>query len=323
MTDQPMNTGGLRGAVDLSGLQGTPPGTSGATGAQSPGDRGVATDGVAGRSGLLVQGSDANFTEIVNASVTVPSVVVLWSGRLPESRAFLDTVLTSVRGFEGRLQVVSVDVDENPGLLRAFQVQSVPMTLGLVQGQPVPLFAGAQPAESLKAVFEELLTLAVQHGVAGRVDLGPVGPQDGAEPEEPALPPLHQEAFDAIERDDLEAATAAYTRALKENPADTDAQIGLAQVGLLQRTAGVDLQAARDAAAAAPLDVDAQILVADLDLLGGHIEDAFLRLVDLVRASAGDERERARTHLVELFSVVGTHDERVKKARNALMSALF
>jgi putative thioredoxin len=279
---------------------------------------------VPGRSGLVVEGTDASFSEIVNASISVPSIIVLWAPQIPESRDYLDTVVSVVGGYEGRLQVVSIDVEQNPGLLRAFQVQTVPVTLGLVQGQPVPLFAGIQPADQLRPIIDELLQLAVQHGVAGRVDLadGEV-PMEGDEAEEASLPPLHQEAYDAIERGDLDAAAAAYTQALKENPADSDAELGLAQVGLMQRTHGADLQTARAAAAQNPTDVAAQTLVADLDVLGGHVEDAFLRLVDLVRATSGEDREAAREHLLQLFSVVGTHDERVRKARTALMSALF
>ena len=92
---------------------------------------------------------------------------------------------------------------------------------------------------------------------------------------------------------------------------------------LLKRTEGVDLNQARAAAAERPDDVDAQTLVADLDLLGGHVEDAFGRLLDLVRSTAGDDRDRVKGRLVELLSVVGNADPRVKKARTALMSALF
>jgi putative thioredoxin len=228
--------------------------------------------------------------------------------------------VTSVAAsYEGRLQLVSIDIDANPGLSQAFQVQSVPATLGLVAGQPVPLFAGAQPAEQVRMYLDELLKLATEHGVTGRVAVTPA-----AEAEvEPEMPPLHQEAFDAIERDDLDAAVDAYLRALAQNPADNEATIGLAQVKLMQRTAGVDQQAARVAAAQAPTDVAAQTLVADLDILGGHVEDAFVRLIDTVRATEGDERDAVREHLIELFAVVGAHDERVQKARRALMSALF
>lgn len=343
MTDQPSSpaTPGLRGAVDLTGLgASTPTGPAAGTGPESgagraasmpgttasAGSRPAAAGAVPGRSGLVVEGTDATFSEIVNASVSVPSVLVLWAAQLPESRDFLDTVVEVARGYDGRVQVVSIDVDANPGLLRAFQVQSVPVTMGLLQQQPVPLFAGIQPADQVKDVLDQLLQLAVQHGVTGRIDLGPTGTGAGAdevEAEEPPLPPLHQEAYDAIERGDLEAAATAYRQALKADPADSDAELGLAQVGLMQRTTGADLQEARAAAADNPTDVAAQTLVADLDVLGGHVEDAFLRLIDLVRATSGDDREAARTHLLQLFAVVGTGDERVRKARTALMSALF
>ena len=323
MTDQPFHASALRGAVDLSGLQGTPAVPAAGGSAPAGGNPGAAGRASAGASpGLVIQGTDANFSEVINASVNVPAVLVLWSARLPESASYLDTVVALAASYGGRFQVVSVDVDANPGLLRAFQIQSVPVTIGLVQGQPVPLFAGIQDEQEIRPIIDELLKVAVQHGVTGRVDVGATG--EGEElAEEPPLPPLHQEAYDAIERGDLEAAAAAYRRALKENPADSEAELGLAQVGLMQRTTGVDLQEARAAAADNPSDIAAQTLVADLDVLGGHVEDAFLRLVDLVRNTTGDDREQVRTHLLSLFSVVGQHDERVRKARGSLMSALF
>lgn len=321
MTSQPFNAAALRGAVDLSSLarpttpaQGGPAGGAPAGGPARGGD------------GLRVEATEDSFTAVVNGSVTVPAVVILWSSSMPETAEFADLVESVARASEGRFRMVSVDADASPGLagalMQAVQVQTVPVALGLVQGQPVPLFAGVQPREQVEAVIGKLLELAVQHGVTGRVELSEAAPE-GEPAEEPPLPPLHQEAYDAIERDDLDAAVAAYERALLENPADADAKLGLAQVNLMRRTAGADLQAARAAAAAAPEDVAAQTLVADLDVLGGHVEDAFGRLIDLVRVTSGDERNAVREHLLELFEVVGAHDERVRKARGALMSALF
>jgi putative thioredoxin len=302
MTSHPISSAALRGAVDLSTLNQPAPSTR-----------------AADADALVIEGTDGGFQAIVTGTQKVPAVVVLWSQRSPASADFVEVVASVAASYEGRFQLVSIDVDSNPGLLQAFQVQSVPVTLGLVAGQPVPLFAGAQPAEQVRVYVDELLKLAAEHGVTGRVA---VAAADEAEVE-PELPPLHQEAFDAIERDDLDAAADAYTRALAQNPADDEAAVGLAQVKLMQRTAGVDQQAARVAAADAPADIAAQMLVADLDVLGGHVEDAFVRLVDVVRATEGDEREAVREHLVELFAVVGAHDERVQKARRALMSALF
>jgi len=270
---------------------------------------------------MVIEGTDSGFQAVVTGTQSVPAVVVLWSQRLPESADFVAVLASVAATYEGRIQVVSVNVDANPGLMQAFQVQSVPVTLGLVAGQPVPLFAGAQPPEQVRVYVDELLKLAAEHGVTGKVA---VAAAEAVEPEpEPELPPLHQEAFDAIERDDLDSAVAAYNQALAQNPADDEAAVGLAQVKLMQRTAGVDLKAARSAAAQTPTDIAAQLLVADLDVLGGHIEEAFTALIEVVRATGGDEREAVRQHLVELFAVVGAHDERVTKARRALMSALF
>jgi putative thioredoxin len=267
----------------------------------------------------VIEGTDAGFEAIVAGTQKVPAVAVVWSRRLPESAEFVEVMASVALSYEGRLQLVTIDVDANPGLLQALQIRSVPVTLGLVAGQPVPLFGGEQPAEQIRGYLDELLKLAAEHDVTGRVDVQAAGEAEV----EDELPPLHQEAFDAIERNDLDAAADAYNRALAQNPADDDATVGLAQVMLMRRTADVDQQAARAAAAEAPTDIAAQMLVADLDVLGGHVEDAFVRLVDVVRATEGDERETVRQHLVELFAVVGAHDERVQKARRALMSALF
>jgi putative thioredoxin len=302
MTSHPISAAALRGAVDLSALNQPTP----AAGAPGP-------------EGLVIEGTDGGFQAIVASTKNVPAVVVLWSRGLPASADVVETIASLAASYEGRFQVVSVDVDANPGLLQAFQVSSVPVTVGVLAGQPVPLFAGAQPAEQLRPYLDQLLELAAERGVTGRVGATAVAGEDV----EPELSPLHQEAFDAIERDDLDAAEAAYVEALAQDPADDDATAGLAHVRLMQRTAGVDPQAARAAAAQAPTDIAAQVLVADLDVLGGHAEEGFVRLIDTVRATEGDERNIVREHLIGLFAVVGMHDESVQKARRALMSALF
>ena len=192
------------------------------------------------------------------------------------------------------------------------------------QEDPIQALAGERPiTENVRQVLTELLKVAEANGVNGVLAGGPAAEVDDAEPVEEPLPPLHEAAYDAIERDDLDAAVAAYEQALLESPADDLARVGLAQVQLMRRTKDVDPVAARAAAAAAPTDVDAQIVVADLDILGGHVEDAFSRLIDTVRVTAGDERNAARKHLVELFDVVGTDDPRVPKARISLANALF
>jgi putative thioredoxin len=155
------------------------------------------------------------------------------------------------------------------------------------------------PEPAVRRTMEELLRVAEANGVTGTM------PADGAEleaePEEAPLPPLLQEAYDAIEREDLDAAAAAFGKAVAANPGDEEARLGLAQVTLLQRVGGVDPAVARAAATAAPADVPAQMLVADLEVLEGRVEEAFARLVQLVRVTSGDDRDAARQHLAVLI----------------------
>ncbi len=329
MTETP-KPAGTRGAVDLSSVTGAPgPAPAGPPATGAPGPTGVADAAPAPAvpEGLVIEVGAENLQSALNRTLQVPGVLVLWSSAHPQTRELVATVTRVAASLEGRLLVLVADLSAEPELLQAFQpilVQAfgqptVPATFGLLQGQPVPLFPGMQPESEVRVVLDQLLQAAVQNGITGRVDLGPV---PGA-PDDDELPPLHQAAFDAIEAGDYAAATTAYEQALAANPKDHDAELGLAQVRLLQRTGDVDLTAARAAAAADPTDIDAAITVADLDVLGGHVEDAFTRLLDLVRSTAGDDRDRVRTHLIELFAVVGSHDERVRKGRTALMSALF
>jgi putative thioredoxin len=314
----------VRGAVDLSSLgrpPAAPPGGVGATISTS--------DGTA----VVVDVSEATFSALVERSATVPVVVMLWAEGWPQCDELAPVLAKMVKDDAGRWLLARIDAQANPNIAAAFQVQTVPSVIALVKGRPVPLFQGAHPEEQLRPVIDQVLELAASNGVTGTIGGadadGAGGGADAdedeavAEPEELPLPPLHQAAFDALERDDLDGAVSAYTQALREDPRDEMAAAGLAQVSLLQRIQGVDPVGARAAAAAGPRDVAAQLVVADLDIAGGMVEDAFGRLVDLIRVTAREGREPVRLRLIELFRVVGDTDPRVVAARRALASALY
>ena len=315
MSQSPRSSIPLRGAVDLAAV------AAAAQRRQQAAER-PAGEGAAG--GVVVDVNEADFQDVVlEQSMTVPVVVDLWADWCGPCKQLSPVLERLAQEYGGRFLLAKVDVDANPRLGQVFQAQSIPMVVAVVKGQPVPLFQGALPEQQVRAYLDELLRVAEANGVTGVLAAAGDADADAAEPQEAPLPPLHQEAFDAIDRGDFAAAVAAYEKALAQNPADEMAAAGLAQVKLLQRTAGVDPQTAREAAAQAPTDADAQIVVADFDVMGGHVDDAFARLVDTVRVTAGDDREKVRAHLIELFTVVGPTDERVIKARRALTSALF
>ncbi|MDJ1113656.1 tetratricopeptide repeat protein [Microbacterium dauci] len=301
----------MRGAVDLSSLRGR-------SDAPTPAAQASAS-GSAPALPLVFDATDADFGQVLELSRTVPVVVDLWAEWCGPCKQLSPILEKLIAEFGGRLVLAKVDVDANPQLAQSFRAQSIPLVVALVAGQPVQMFTGAVPEQQVREVFTQLLQLAAQHGVTGTV---PTGPTE-APVEEPPLPPLHQEAFDAIERGDYSAAASAYERALAERPKDEDAKAGLAQVRLLGRVQDVDLSAARSAAASAPLDIPAQLTVADLDVAGGHVDDAFGRLLELFAALDPDHRAPVRERLLELFGVVGDADPRVLRARGRLASLLF
>jgi putative thioredoxin len=177
--------------------------------------------------------------------------------------------------------------------------------------------------DEIDTLLNQLAQGLTAQGITSRHQpLSAVPGGEGVE-DEVQVDPRYAAAQQALENDDIDGAVAEYQRLVSANPADTEAAAGLAMALVLQRTQGVDLDAARKAAAASPDDVDAQTLVADLDLLGGDVDDAFTRLVDLVRRTAGDDRNHAREHLLGLFAAVGNDDPRVLRGRQNLASALF
>jgi putative thioredoxin len=200
----------------------------------------------------------------------------------------------------------------------------VPLLMVILEGrpaaQPIP---GVLKREEVDTILNQLAQGLTAQGITAHHQPLSAGPASAGENGEEQVDPRYAAAQQALENNDIDGAVAEYQRLVDANPADAEAAAGLAMAKVLQRTQGVDLNAAREAAAADPDDVDAQTLVADLDLLGGHVDDAFNRLVDLVRRTSGDERNRAREHLLGLFAAVGNEDPRVLRGRQNLASALF
>lgn len=295
----------LRGAVDLSGLVRRASAPAPQPGAAAPTDA------------IVFSTDDAGFGDVVERSRTVPVLV-----EFADERTGPTGVEAAVRAADGRILLAVVDLLGSQQLIQAFQVQQVPFLAAVIAGRPVPLFAGVMPAEELREVIDQVLQLAAQQGMTGRVPSGEPG-EPAAEAEAEPLPPLHQAAYDAIEAGDLDGAIRAYETAIAQNPRDDLARAGLAQVRLLHRLQGADAAEVRRAAAEAPLDVDAQLAVADLDLAGGHAADAIARILDLFAALPTAEREPVRARLLEVFEILGVDDPLVAAGRRRLASLLY
>jgi putative thioredoxin len=271
---------------------------------------------------LIVDATDATFADYIELSKTVPVIVDLWATWCEPCKQLSPILERVVAEYAGRMVLVKVDVDANPQLSQAFQAQSIPTIVALIGGKTAPLFQGALPEAQVREVLAQVLDVAAENGVTGTVDAS-AEPAEAPEAPEVPLSPEHQDAFDAIERGDYSAATAAYEKALTIDPKDALAEAGLAQVGLLARLAGTDAAAVRAAAGANGTDTAAALAVADLDVVGGHVDDAFDRLLTLFPNVDDDAKNEIRLRLLELFAVVGVTDPRVVSARLRLTNLLF
>ncbi len=302
----------MRGAVDLGAL-------AAAREAQAKAEQRRAANPPGAPTSWSIDITEESFqADVLDQSFVVPVVIDLWAtwcGPCKQLSPVLESLATE---YAGKFVLAKIDVDANPRISQAFQVQSIPTVIAVIKGQPVPLFQGALPEPAVRQYLDELLKVAEANGLTG-------APPAEGEPvvEEPVGDPRFDAAFEAVERGDWHAAEQAYRAVLAEAPADLEAQAGLGQVQLLRRTDGVDVNAALSAASAEPESVAAQALAADVELLTGLVDEAFARLVALVARTSGEDRTAAREHLVGLFLLVGDDDPRVVKARTALANALF
>jgi putative thioredoxin len=324
----------IQGAVDLGARQAAAQRRQKA--AQAPADGAAASTAV-------IEVTDETFnSDVVTRSQTVPVIMDLWAewcGPCKQLGPILEKLAAEANG---AWILAKVDVDANPQLSQALQVQSIPMVVAVVGGQVAHGFLGAMPEPQVREWLAQVMDIAAQMGLeppaAADGDGAADGEQAGAQgpggpggsggpgaggPADPLYDPAYAEAQEAMERGDLGAAAAAFEKVLATDPAHPYATMGLRQVELLRRVSSYDQASARRDADDNPQDVDAQARVADIDLAMGRIDTSFSRMLDAVRASTGEDRDQARKHLLGLFEIFPPRDPRVTKARGTLSSLLF
>ncbi|MEU7725257.1 tetratricopeptide repeat protein [Streptomyces sp. NPDC040724] len=333
---QPRNMS-MSGVVDLAAVKAAGEAKAKAEQARAEAARQAGQGGGAGPSAgavppsaLVIDVDEAGFErDVLQLSAEVPVVLDFWAEWCQPCKQLSPLLERLTVEANGRLVLAKVDVDANQMLMQQFQIQGIPAVFAVVAGQVLPLFQGVAPEQQIRETLAQLVQVAEERfGIIGiEVDPNTEGaaPAAAAEAETPAGPhdALLEAAVVALDAGDLGGAVQAYKNVLADDPANTEAKLGLAQAELLARVQHMNPQAVRSAAAENPKDPAAQIAAADLDLVGGHVEDAFGRLVDTVRVTFGEDRDAVRLRLLELFEVIGADDPRVSAARTALARVLF
>ncbi|MEV7791824.1 tetratricopeptide repeat protein [Streptomyces sp. NPDC087512] len=323
---QPRNMS-MSGVVDLAAVKAAQEAKAKAEQARAEAARNGGA-GAVSPADLVIDVDEARFeSDILQRSTEVPVVIDFWAEWCEPCKQLGPVLERLAVEYNGRFLLAKIDVDANQMLMQQFGIQGIPAVFAVVAGQPIPLFQGAAGEAQIRETLDQLVQVAEQRfgltglvvdpeaepGAAKAAPAAPAGPHDAA----------LEAAVRALDAGDLAGAVQAYKNVLSDDPANTEAKLGLAQAELLQRVQNADPQRVRQEAAEKPADAQAQIAAADLDLVGGHVEDAFGRLIDTVRRTAGDDRDAVRLRLLELFEVVGGDDPRVVAARRALARALF
>ena len=250
-------------------------------------------------------------SDFVSKSKEQVVVLLCWSPRSAQSKEILDILGKLESADKGAWLLGTVDVDSQPQVAQALQVKAVPIAIAIVAEQLLPLFESVPQIDQVRLVINKLLELAAQKGV-------------GQAPEvlaEIPLEPEEQAAYAALEKSDFKAAKIAYESWLKRKPNEPVAVIGLAQVDLMLRVEGLDPELTLKSAKSD--DLTSQLMCADLEIATGNNEAAFTRLLNVIRSFSGDEKEKAKLHLIQLFNLVNPSDPSLLKARNELASLLF
>ncbi|MFJ7589914.1 tetratricopeptide repeat protein [Streptomyces sp. NPDC097617] len=333
---QPRNMS-MSGVVDLAAVKAAGEAKAKAEQARAEAARQAGQAGGAGPSAgavppsaLVIDVDEAGFErDVLQLSAEVPVVLDFWAEWCQPCKQLSPLLERLITEANGRLVLAKVDVDANQMLMQQFQIQGIPAVFAVVAGQVLPLFQGVAPEEQIRDTLAQLVQVAEDRfGIIG-IEVDPNA--EGAAEAAPAADEIPEGPYDALleaavvalDAGDLGGAVQAYKNVLADDPGNIEAELGLAQAELLARVQHMDPQAVRTAAAENPRDPAAQIAAADLDLVGGHVEDAFGRLVDTVRVTFGEDRNAVRLRLLELFEVIGADDPRVSAARTALARVLF
>lgn len=343
---QGMNPGGfsLAGAVDLEGVKRRVEAQA-KQAAKASGSNGASSVGAPKAGGYVIDVNEQSFQAMVQTSVSFPIILLLWQANDEAYYDVAQKLADAVNELDGRMQLARIDADENPTIAQALRAQQLPAIYGLVGGRPMPIAQGLPSDEELQqicsAILPQLVQVAERSGVAGTAPFVESSNESDANSSKDAnadtadaadsadssnvenIPPAHEKAHSLAMQGDYEGAAKEYAKLIEADPHDSLASREHAKALLLARNSNTDVAAVRKNAGDNPDSVEAQLAVADVDMIDGHIDDAFGRLLDFLASGHRKDAEAVRARMIEYFAMLPADDARLARARRRLAVLLY
>jgi putative thioredoxin len=229
--------------------------------------------------------TDATFqTEVIERSRATPVVVDLWAPWCGPCKTLGPILEKVVEDTGGKVTMVKVNVDENPQISQAFGVQSIPLVVALVDGQPVDGFMGAQPEDAVRQFVEKLLPSAAEEETAALLAAGDAN---------------------------------SLLTVLQTDPGNETAIVALAEL-MVAEDKGPE---ALELLARIPESAETRRVAAQARVGRTHDDDYDAQLTGLLSSVKGDDEARQR--YVDILELMGPDDERTAVYRKKLTAALF
>lgn len=252
-------------------------------------------------------------TDFVQASKEKPVFLVAYTDRAAVTVEIRDLLAKIALEDKGSWKFGAINVDNQPQLIQALRFQSLPAAAVFIDEQLLPIPELPAREDQLRMLLAQIFKIAKEKGMKVEV---PDVPEPKLEPEEVA-------AFSALEKGDFSGAAMAYRNWLSRVPDEPMAKIGLAQCELRLRIEALDFDRTIKSADSKPDSLQEQLMASDIEVATGNHRSAFERLLRCVKSMSGEDKNRAKEHLLLLFQLVDPSDPELIKARQSLASALF
>ncbi|MFM8502493.1 MAG: tetratricopeptide repeat protein [Actinomycetota bacterium] len=252
-------------------------------------------------------------TDFVQASKEKPVFLVAYTDRAAVTVEIRDLLAKIALEDKGSWKFGAINVDNQPQLIQALRFQSLPAAAVFIDEQLLPIPELPAREDQLRMLLAQIFKIAKEKGMKVEV---PDVPEPKLEPEEVA-------AFSALEKGDFSGAAMAYRNWLSRVPDEPMAKIGLAQCELRLRIEALDFDRTIKSADSKPDSLQEQLMASDIEVAIGNHKSAFERLLRCVKSMSGEDKTRAKEHLLLLFQLVDPSDPELIKARQSLASALF